>query len=142
MAGILYARITQLAGQVQDIATHDVPALRSVANLTSEVYAAELSADRFLTATPGPGRSKWLNPHYTARAAMELDLTRLEEWAAEPTHGDIRATLHDLEGRLQTRWAALDNQIAAAGAGQPVDLTDNSVAIATIESAADRRSEE
>ncbi len=138
MAGILYGRITQLAGETHEIASQDVPVLRSVADLSTQVYAAEQSADGFLAASPGPGRSKWLNPYYTARAAMDLDLTRLEEWAAQPTHGDIRATLHDLEARLHARWATLDNEIAAAGAGQPLDLVDNSVAITTIESAADR----
>src|SRR5207245_9163526 len=70
---------------------------------------------------------------------MDLDLTRLAEWAAQPTHGDIRSTLHDLEARLQDRWATLDTEIAAAGAGQPLaDVTDNSAASATIESATDR----
>ena len=138
MAGILYARITQLAGQTQDIAAQEVPALQSVADLTTEVYGAELSADRFLAATPGPGRSKWLNPYYTSRAAIDLDLTRLEGWAADPTHATIQASLHDLETRLQARWATLDNEIAAAGAGQPVDLRDNSVPIEIIESAAQR----
>jgi signal transduction histidine kinase len=103
------------------------------------VYAAEQSADRFLAAPPGPGRSKWLNPYYTARAAMDLDLTRLQEWAADPAHGDVRATLHDLDTRLRARWATLDTEIAAAGAGQPlVDLRDNSVAIASIEGATDQ----
>ncbi len=138
MAGILYARITQLAGETEEIASQDVPVLRSVADLSTQVYAAEQSADRFLSAPPGPGRSKWLNPYYTARAAMDLDLTRLKDWAAQPTHSDIRATLHDLEGRLQARWATVDTEIAAAGAGQRLDLVDNSVAITTIESAADR----
>jgi signal transduction histidine kinase len=139
MSGILYARITHLAGQTEEIANQDQPAFRSVADLSTQVYAAEQSANRFLTESPEPGRSKWLNPYYTARAAMDLDLTRLEEWAAEPTHGDIRPTLHDLEARLQARWATLDNDIAAAGAGQPlVELTDRSVAIANIESAAER----
>jgi len=139
VAGILYARITLLAGQTQDIAAQEVPALRSVADLTTQVYAAELSADRFLTASPGPGRSKWLNPYYTARAAIDLDLTHLEDWAAESAEAASRASLHTLEGRLQARWATLDNEIAAAGANQPVDeLGDNSVAIATIESDADR----
>jgi len=139
MGGILYARITQLAGQTEEIVSKDQPAFRSVADLSTQVYAAEQSADRFLAAPPGPGRNKWLNPYYTARAAMDLDLTRLEEWAAEPTHGDILPTLHDLEARLKARWATLDTEIAAAGAGQPlIDVTDNSVAIATIENATDR----
>ncbi len=139
MTGILYARITQLAGQTEEIASQDQPAFRSVADLSTQVYAAEQSAERFQAASPGPGRSKWLNPYYTARAAMDLDLTRLEEWAAQPTHGDIRPTLHDLEAQLRARWATLDKEIAATGAGQPVaDLTDNSVAIASIESASDR----
>jgi signal transduction histidine kinase len=139
MGGILYARITQLAGQTEEIVSQDQPAFRSVADLSTAVYAAEQSANRFLASPPGPGRSKWLNPYYTARAAIDLDLTRLEEWAAEPTHAEIRATLHDLEARLHARWAALDTEIAAAGAGQPiVDSTDNSVAIAGIESASDR----
>src|SRR5207245_4564969 len=139
MPGILYGRITQLAAQTEEIASVDQPAFRSVADLSTQVYAAEQSATRFLAAAPGPGRSKWLNPYYTARAAMDLDLTRLAEWAAQPTHGDILSTLHDLEARLQARWATLDTEIAAAGAGQPLaDVTDNSVAIATIESATDR----
>jgi signal transduction histidine kinase len=139
MGGILYARITQLAGKTEEIVSQDQPAFRSVADLSTQVYAAEQSANRFLAAPPGPGRSKWLNPYYTARAAMDLDLTRLEEWAAEPNDGDIKPTLHDLEARLQARWAALDTEIAAAGAGQPIDdSTDNSVAIASIESASDR----
>jgi signal transduction histidine kinase len=139
MGGILYARITQLAGQTEEIVSEDEPAFRSVADLSTEVYAAEQSAERFHDASPGPGRSKWLNPYYSARAAMDLDLTRLEEWAAQPAHGDIQPTLHDLEARLQARWAALDTEIAAEGAGQPLaNLTDNSVAIASLESATDR----